>query len=91
MTNEILYTRELLNRLSLWRADLRYQKRYLSLQVDDLLASHKATLSFIHGMGVNMDQQEKTAPIMKLKRCILGIMAVSRMKIIAQAWKQLKE
>ena len=80
IVQEVMYMRGLVNRLMLWRADLKYQKLYLSLQVEDLLASHKTTLSFIHGMGVQEQEIENIHPRMKLKRCIQAVVAVFRMK-----------
>lgn len=38
LVHELLYLRRFVNRLLSWRSDLRYQKLYLSLKCEDLLA-----------------------------------------------------
>lgn len=40
IVREVFHLRGLVNRLMLWRADLRYQKLYLSLKVQDLLSRY---------------------------------------------------
>lgn len=80
--SDALYTRILVNKLLLWRADLKYQKVYLSLKIEDLLASQKVTLEFINNMGVTApipEPEEKLTPIKKLKRCANVVIGVYRM------------
>jgi hypothetical protein len=82
LISEIVYLRAFVNRLLLWRADLKYQKLYLSLKVDDLLSSQKVTLAFIRGMGVNApiaETDEILKPSQKLKRCVHVIIGIYRM------------
>nr|KAJ3421298.1 hypothetical protein HK105_003963 [Polyrhizophydium stewartii] len=90
LIQEVVYMRALVNRLLLWRADLKYQKLYLSLKVDDLLESHKTTLSFIHGMGVALDRRdsmETLSPRRKFVRCVNAVIAIQRMKMLAAGWQ----
>jgi hypothetical protein len=98
LVQEIYYLRGISNRLMIWfiafnhrRADLRFQKVYLSLQVDDLLTSNKQTLTFIHGMGVDLDEEEKEPlrAIVKVKRGINVIIAIHRMKLLAANWRDI--
>ncbi|KAI8929058.1 hypothetical protein BC831DRAFT_433920 [Entophlyctis helioformis] len=87
---EVVYMRALTNRLVLWRADLKYQKLYLSLKVEDLLESHKTTLSFIHGMGVTLDRQDSMSnltPRRKFIRCVHAVIAMQRMRVLATSWQ----
>ncbi|KAJ3415850.1 hypothetical protein HDV05_003914 [Chytridiales sp. JEL 0842] len=83
LTEEVIHLRALVNRVSIWRADLRYQKVYLSLRIDDLLASQKATFKFIEGMGLTpppaQETAEKLSPIRKLKSCVTVLISVYRM------------
>ncbi|KAJ3108898.1 Trehalose-6-P synthase/phosphatase complex synthase subunit [Phlyctochytrium bullatum] len=58
LISEVIYLRALVNRLLLWRADLKYQKVYLTLKVQDLLASQKSTLKFIEEMGIDPPRTE---------------------------------
>ncbi|KAJ3217077.1 E2 ubiquitin-conjugating protein mms2 [Dinochytrium kinnereticum] len=90
LISEVIYLRALVNRLLLWRADLKYQKTYLSLRVEDLLSSQKTTLSFIQGMGITPPTTEATIPrsaTTKLKRCANGIIAVYRMMVMSRNWQ----
>jgi hypothetical protein len=86
LVQEVAYLRGLVNRLLAWRQDLKYQKTYLSLKVQDLLASHRATMTFIHGMGIP-EEENRQKPIAKLKRCANAVIAVYRMKSLAHAWQ----
>ena len=83
LISEVLYLRALSNRLLLWRADLKYQKVYLSLKVDDLQTSQKVTLNFLRDMGVSSStsftEDEALTPIRKLRRCVNTIIGVYRM------------
>ena len=47
LVHEVYYMQALVNRLVLWRADLKYQKLYLSLKVEDLLARFASDLNLI--------------------------------------------
>ncbi|OAJ37429.1 hypothetical protein BDEG_21447 [Batrachochytrium dendrobatidis JEL423] len=94
LVQELVYVRALVNRLVLWRGDLRYQKLYLSFKVDDLLESQKMSLSYLHGMGVIMDKPDFTkslTPRRKLIRCINAVIAVHRIKIMAARWQTFLE
>ncbi|KAJ3195601.1 hypothetical protein HK101_011664 [Irineochytrium annulatum] len=94
LISEVIYLRALVNRLLLWRADLKYQKVYLSLKVQDLLGSQKETLAFIQDMGVKHPQAEVTetiSPIRKLRRCANTIVAVYRMMVMARNWQDVLE
>jgi hypothetical protein len=94
LANEICYLRGLSSRLNLWfnyfnprRADLRFQKVYLSLQVDDLLISHKQSLDFIYGMGVDLQEKNNTLKkVVKFKQAVYVIIAIRRMKSLAANW-----
>ncbi|KAJ3333312.1 hypothetical protein HDU76_009466 [Blyttiomyces sp. JEL0837] len=90
LISEVVYMRALVNRLLLWRADLKYQKLYLSLKVEDLLASQKVTLSFIQGMGVNapiMETEDALTPARKMRRCVNAVIGVFRMMLMAKNWQ----
>jgi hypothetical protein len=79
---EVSYLKAVLNRHSIWRADLKYQKIYLTLRIDDLLSSQKTTLAFIEGMGITppvREPSETISPIRKFKRCVNLLVGVYRM------------
>ncbi|KAI8616190.1 hypothetical protein BC830DRAFT_1119037 [Chytriomyces sp. MP71] len=88
---EVIYLRALANRLFLWRADLKYQKVYLALRVEDLTASQKVTLNFIRDMGVDAPQNEVDGPILrpiqKFKAGVNVVIGVYRMMVMAREWK----
>ncbi|KAJ3348033.1 hypothetical protein HDU83_001626 [Entophlyctis luteolus] len=88
---EVVYLRALANRLFLWRADLKYQKVYLSLKVEDLSESQRATVKFIRGMGVDVPQRDMDGsdmkPIQKFKAGVNVVIAVYRMMVMARDWQ----
>ncbi|KAJ1328491.1 hypothetical protein BSLG_010223 [Batrachochytrium salamandrivorans] len=91
LVQEVVHMRAHINRLVIWRGDLKYQKLYLSLKLEDLMESQKATLAFINGMGVtlgNQDSISKTPPKTKLIRCVHAVIAVGRMKGMARRWQE---
>ncbi|KNC97402.1 uncharacterized protein SPPG_07328, partial [Spizellomyces punctatus DAOM BR117] len=81
LISEVLYLRALVDRLSTWRADLKYQKLYLSLTVQ----SHRATLA---GVGLEPSGVGSDKPVIKLKRCVDVVRSLIRMRILARNWKQ---
>lgn len=90
LISEVTYLRAFVNRLLLWRADLKYQKLYLSLKVEDLLSSQKVTLAFIRGMGVNApiaNSDDVLTPVQKFKRCANVVIGVYRMMCLASSWR----
>ncbi|KAJ3235769.1 hypothetical protein HDU81_000187 [Chytriomyces hyalinus] len=90
---EVIYLRALANRLFLWRADLKYQKVYLSLKVDDLSASQQVTLKFLREMGVDdapaasHSSGSALRPLQKLKSCVNVVIGVYRMMVMARDWQ----
>ncbi|TPX76541.1 hypothetical protein CcCBS67573_g02206 [Chytriomyces confervae] len=90
---EVIYLRALANRLFLWRADLKYQKVYLSLKVDDLSASQQVTLKFLREMGVDdapaasHSSGSTLRPLQKLKSCVNVVIGVYRMMVMARDWQ----
>jgi hypothetical protein len=94
LISEVVYLRALVNRLLLWRADLKYQKLYLSLKVEDLLDNQNVTLSYINKMGLedsNQCDKEEMTPIRKMRRCVNVIIGVYRMIVTAQMWRNVLE
>lgn len=89
VVGEVAYLRALSNRLIIQRSDLKYQKQYLNLQVQDFLASQNDTLSYIRGLGLSNDRSSVyAAPKRKLLRCIDVVRAVSRLRIWSRNWKR---
>lgn len=80
-----------MSRLGLQRADLQYQKIYLGLQVADLLASQKVTLSYIKGMGLKTDASLSLSPRRKFIRCVNSVIAVFRLRILSRNWRNVVE
>ncbi|KAJ3105275.1 hypothetical protein HDU97_008298 [Phlyctochytrium planicorne] len=90
LISEVIYLRAFVNRLLLWRADLKYQKVYLSIKVDDLLSSQKSTLAFIQDMGINPPQSGapiKLSAASRFRKCANAIIAVYRMMVMARNWQ----
>ncbi|KAI8811785.1 hypothetical protein BJ742DRAFT_101601 [Cladochytrium replicatum] len=90
LINEVVYLRAYVNRMLLWRADLQYQKMYLSLKVADLLTSQKATLTYIKGMGINPNftAQGPLTPIKRFRTASLAVISIFRMRILARIWQE---
>ncbi|KAJ3130703.1 hypothetical protein HK100_007664 [Physocladia obscura] len=88
---EVIYLRALANRLFLWRADLKYQKVYLSLKVADLTESQRATVKFIREMGVDVPRKDletpTLTPLQKFKAGVNVVIGVYRMMVMAHAWQ----
>ncbi|KAI9208785.1 uncharacterized protein BJ171DRAFT_168076 [Polychytrium aggregatum] len=90
LSQEILYLRSLVNKLLLWRADLKFQKLYLTLKIDDLMRSEKATLEYLKTIGIAQVDQDGSLPLtprVKLRRCIYMVIAIIRMRSLAQGWQ----
>ncbi|KAI9330007.1 hypothetical protein BDR26DRAFT_871961 [Obelidium mucronatum] len=92
---EVIYLRALANRLFLWRADLKYQKVYLSLKVADLSESQRTTVKFIQEMGVDAPQNDIDSPTLKpLQKFRAGVnvvIGVYRMMVMARSWQDTLE
>ncbi|KAJ3027252.1 UNVERIFIED_CONTAM: hypothetical protein HDU68_004167 [Siphonaria sp. JEL0065] len=92
---EVIYLRALANRLFLWRADLKYQKVYLSLKVADLSESQKATVKFIREMGVDAPANDLDAPVLrpiqKFRAGVNVVIGVYRMMVMARSWQDTLE
>ncbi|KAJ3227183.1 hypothetical protein HK099_003146 [Clydaea vesicula] len=87
---EVIYLRALVNRLALQRADLQYQKIYLSLQVADLLSSQKVTLTYIKGMGISTQSVGGDLTIRKkFIRCVNVVITITRLRRLAKNWKDI--
>jgi hypothetical protein len=83
IVQEIIMNRGMIRRLLLWRSDLQYQKLFLSLKIDDLEETTKATISFMNNMGLSMDvplDSSSNTPKMKWKKAHNSIIALIRMK-----------
>ncbi|KAJ3289959.1 hypothetical protein HK104_007106 [Borealophlyctis nickersoniae] len=87
LISEFLYLRALVNRLSLWRADLKYQKLYLTLKVEDLLESHKATLQYVGVEAPGQTENVNFTPLRKWRRCTNVIISIHRMRLMAHNWQ----
>ena len=87
LVQDFLSLKEYSNRLSLWRSDLVYQKRYLCLKVDDLEASAETMIEYLGKQGLQMQHLLTSSsllalsqPRQKWKRSFNCIIAILRMK-----------
>ena len=90
LIREVIYMRALINRLILWRADLKYQKLYMTLKINDLQGSQKNTLTLLNGMGVILEHQDSKGNLTarrKFRRCVNAVIAVRRMALLAENWQ----
>ncbi|KAJ3125698.1 hypothetical protein HK098_008290 [Nowakowskiella sp. JEL0407] len=90
MIREIVNSRSMLEKHSMWRIDLQYQKTYLSIKIADLLASQKFMVRCIQKLGLNL-RLPFTEPSMENKRfkCVVtAVIAAIRMRDMARTWKK---
>ncbi|KAJ3123853.1 hypothetical protein HK098_001598 [Nowakowskiella sp. JEL0407] len=90
MIREIVNSRFMIEKHSMWRIDLQYQKTYLSIKIADLLASQKFMVRCIQKLGLNL-RLPFTEPSMENKRfkCVAtAVIAAIRMRDTARTWKK---
>jgi hypothetical protein len=83
VVQEIIMNRAMIRRLLLWRSDLQYQKLFLTLKIDDLEQTTKATISFMNNMGLSTDiplDPYTITPKTKWKKAYNSVIALVRMK-----------
>ncbi|KAJ3300912.1 hypothetical protein HDV03_001678 [Kappamyces sp. JEL0829] len=82
LVQEVLLLRQFTARLSLWRSDLLYQKRYLTLKIEDLEEGAASTLLFLKKNGIKTTNPISGArsPLQRLRKSIFGVLAVVRMR-----------
>ncbi|PWN28345.1 hypothetical protein BDZ90DRAFT_231334 [Jaminaea rosea] len=94
LLTQIRYLKAKYMRESDLREDLCFQKTYLLQMVGGLELSERETLRFLADLGRSrgIEQPErsmaKEGPRMKLRKALLVVKAASRMKCMAQHWRQ---
>ncbi|KAI8902432.1 hypothetical protein BC833DRAFT_373243 [Globomyces pollinis-pini] len=90
LIKDVLHNRALLDKYIHWRADLKYQKKYLSLKVDDLEESAQRTLNYLKEKGIPLNTPstlDALTPRQKWKKLINTILATKRMTKWAKSWR----
>ena len=75
------------SRLSQQRSDLQYQKIYLSLQLNELVASQNVTLSYLK-LTIPL---AKKSPRQKFKTACLTVLTITRLRMLSRKWKRILE
>jgi hypothetical protein len=90
LIEELLFSRNLLQKLHAFQQDLGFQKQYLNLQITDLIAAEKLTLNQMKKLGYNVPttlaRQKKKGGKEKLRRVLDSVLAIVRMKALSKEW-----